>query len=317
MSAFSKEVEDALRILQDHPDFRVIHRLVPKDVFGVEEEGKRGTVLVIDSETTGLDPVEDVAFEIGFSRIEYSKRSGNLLRVLEKYEGQEDPGFPLSEEIVRITGADYEKEVKGKKFDDDRIIKAIESSDVVLAHNAFFDRNILEKRFPLLMSKPWMCSFYQGPWKELGIGSSKLDYLLTMVARRFHEGHRALADVDALTELLTHPSHELGKSIFSCILEKGRQPSHIVWAVGSPFETKDVLKKNGYKWSDGTLPNTFKAWNKSNVEDVDGELEFLRNNVYKGSAKVAVDVVGPVERFTNRQQSREMVDVPLRQSPRP
>lgn len=310
-------IQNALALLAAHPDYKIIKRFEPKEVYGVDDGSPKGTLMVLDSETTGLDHAEDVMFELGYVLVSYSKRTGNVLAVLGTYSGTEDPGYELSEETVRITGVNYELEVKGQKFDDEKVNADIARTDLVVAHNAEFDRKMSEKRFPTLESKPWVCSFKQGPWKAMGFGSSKLDYLLVMAGGLFHEAHRALVDAQALLHLLALPGIE-GKTVFGNILEIGRAPSYTVWANDSAFETKDLLKKNDYRWSDGLEIGKLKAWHKTGVVDPDAELKFLATEIYKRPTTIHIDLVDAHDNFSNRYTDRIKQEVvPIKSAPGP
>lgn len=307
----------AIALLEANPDYKVVSRFKTENVYSSEDNSPKGVLMVLDTETTGLDAETDVMFELGYVMVEYSKTTGNIHRVLDRYCGQQDPGFELSEETVKLTGVNYELEVKGKTFDREKIRADIDRSNLVVAHNANFDRKFAEKEFQEFEKKPWVCSFEQGPWKDMGIGSAKLDYLLIMVANKFHEAHRAQEDAEALLHLLALPGPN-NHSIFSYILEKGREPSYTVWAINSDFDKKDELKKNGYRWSDGSEPGKFKAWHKRGVVDADAEISFLQESIYKKPTQIQIDEMEASDNFSNRFTNREKFDiVPVRASPRP
>ena len=301
-------IANAVALLEAHPDFKIVSRFQTNDVYTADDDTPKGVLMVLDTETTGLDPEVDVVFELGYVMVEYSKTTGNIHRVLDRYCGQEDPGFELSEETVKITGVNYELEVKGKTLDRPKIQADIARTTLVLAHNAEFDRKMVEKIFPEFEKKPWMCSFVQGPWKEMGFGSSKLDYLLVMAANKFHEAHRALVDCEALLHLLATPGPD-NRSVFSHILEKGREPSYVIWANGSGFDTKDILKKNGYRWSDGSEPGKFKAWYKRGVTDPDAEIVFLQTSIYKRPETIYIDQIDAFDDFSTRTGLRDTCEI--------
>jgi len=48
--------------------------------------------------------------------------------------------------------------------------------------------------------------------------------------------------------VLRRPFGETGATALKVLLESAREPSLRVWATGSPFESKDVLKTRGYRW---------------------------------------------------------------------
>ena len=77
-------------------------------------------------------------------------------------------------------------------------------SDFILAHNAGFDRPMIEavpQVREVSASKIWTCSLKQVDWASLGFLSAKQELL--SVFHGFHySGHRALTDIDALANAL-------------------------------------------------------------------------------------------------------------------
>ena len=68
--------------------------------------------------------------------------------------------------------------LNGKSFNDDQIKRIADSSKLIIAHNAIFDRKFLENRFPFFNEKAWGCSLLsQVPWNDEGFASGKLEYL--------------------------------------------------------------------------------------------------------------------------------------------
>jgi DNA polymerase-3 subunit epsilon len=83
----------------------------------------------------------------------------------------------------------------------------------------------------------------------------------------------------------------------AALLDRARRPIVRLWAVGSPFDLKDVLKARGYRWSDGN-GGTPKAWWRDVEEDQLGaELQFLRADIYLND-----DVDLPTRRITARER---------------
>jgi DNA polymerase-3 subunit epsilon len=100
-----------------------------------------------------------------------------------------------------------------------------------------------------------------------------------MQAGWFHEGHRAVADVDAVIQLLRH-RFEDGRTALSVLSDKAAQPSWIIRAVGADFSVKDQLRARGYRWDAGR-----KVWWREVPDQERTREEFwLAANVYSGHA---------------------------------
>lgn len=302
------DVAQAIALLEKSGNFRLLRRFVPADACveaaSPEDEALARTVAVIDTETMGLDPKEDRILEIGYVLARFNPITGDIYRIVGRYNGLEDPGIPIPEHITTITGI-RDEDVAGKTFDEPRILADIAEADIVIAHNSPFDRAFLERRFPAFAQKWWACSLREGPWAQMGVPSSKLEFLAYAVGGVFYDAHRALVDAEILLHLLTLPAHD-GRKILAHILDASRKPTYRIWAVGAPIEKKHYLKKrNGYQWSDGTEPERpIKAWFKDGVLDLEGELEDLAVHVYAGPASVIVDRISGRERYTDRYTER-------------
>ena len=165
----------ALR-LEAHPDYRVLRRLDAAEVGDPLPGGAVSQAVVIDTETTGTDLAEDRVIELALVKFEYDRESGAVGRVLEVYDGLEDPGRPIPPEstaIHHITDA----MVAGKRLDEAAIERLLDGVGVVIAHMASFDRPFVERRLPGFASLPWACSLQEVPWDALGLGGRKLEYL--------------------------------------------------------------------------------------------------------------------------------------------
>lgn len=66
-------------------------------------------MLVLDTETTGLDHRQDKIIELAILCLEVDLASGLPVGAVSVYDGLEDPGRPLSEEVRLITGLSDDK----------------------------------------------------------------------------------------------------------------------------------------------------------------------------------------------------------------
>ena len=295
----------ALR-LEAHPDYRVLRRLDAAEVGDPLPGGAVSQAVVIDTETTGTDLAEDRVIELALVKFEYDRESGAVGRVLEVYDGLEDPGRPIPPEstaIHHITDA----MVAGKRLDEAAIERLLDGVGVVIAHMASFDRPFVERRLPGFASLPWACSLQEVPWDALGLGGRKLEYLAYRYGF-FYEGHRAEIDCRALLEVLRRPVPGQAEPVnaLKSLLESARVPSLRVWAIGSAYETKDVLKARGYRWESDR-----RVWfGEISVAEREAELAWLKDAVYGGkSSTVEVETVDARVRWSGRPGVVERVRV--------
>jgi len=232
--------------------------------------------IALDVETTGFDPRSEKIIELGIVPFTYDRQSGAILEVGEHVQYFEDPGKPIPPEIVELTGL-TDDDVRGKSIDEDRVKQVFDEADLVIAHNAGFDRPFVDQRLPFVQGKAWADSFSEIPWKAHGQECMKLGCLLKNHAGMFFTGHRAATDAEAILSLLATPFED-GTSPMLLLLESARLPSMRVAAYGSPFETKDILKARGYRWNAGD-----KVWWIDVPEAaLDDELAWLKDEVYGG-----------------------------------
>ena len=119
--------------------------------------------------------------------------------------------------------------------------------DLVIAQNASFDSEWIERRYPEVAGKPWACSLKDIDWQGLRVDARKLGGLLAEVAGFFNPRHRADADVAALVALLA-TMLPTGRTACSEMILTAQHPTIRITADGAPFEVKDRLKARGYRW---------------------------------------------------------------------
>ena len=302
MTQDHQEHERWAQALERSPNYRILRRLVPRLHY---EDVAPGTPLmkgvVLDTETTGLNSQQDRVIELGMLLFEFDPVSGVVHRVLEVFDELEDPGFPIPPEVTAIHHITDEM-VQGQRIDDARVERFLRDVQVVVAHNAAFDRPFVESRWRVFEQLAWACSVKDVPWKEEGFGSAKLEYLL-QTQGFFYEAHRAETDCHALLELLSRRLPQRQQPVLLSILETLNQAQFKLYALGSPFETKDLLKQRGYRWSP-----ELRCWTRllSTQEQLQEETQWLRRRVY-GERKAAVEIesLGGTIRYSQRGGQRE------------
>jgi len=284
-------------ILDADDEYRVLRRLRSRPTYSDDDGSEKLLGIYLDVECTGLDYRKDSIIELGMIRFEFS-REGKVFHILETFDEYEDPGIPIPDNITVLTGISDEM-VRGKQIDDEAVSKFIAEAGIVIAHNASFDRKFMEKRFPAFAEKSWGCSQREVPWREEGIESNKLEYIAYR-SGFFYEGHRADIDCLAGIEILSHPLPKSNQLPLTLLLENARKTTYVVWAIGSPFESKDRLKERGYRWNGGEDGRP-KSWYKE-VDQVDqaGEVEFLKSEIYQREIEPRIDKVTAFQRYSAR-----------------
>ena len=223
---------------------------------------------------------------------------GRIFDVCEALNELQEPRTPVSAEITRITGITNEM-VAGHQIDADKVAEVAGPAALIVAHNASFDRRFAERSFDIFSTKAWACSMTQVPWKDEQLDGLKLEFL-AMKSGFFYDAHRATTDCFAAIELLARPLPQSGTLALSTLLDEARQPTCRVWAEGSPYDFKDILKARGYRWNDGNDSQP-KSWYRDVSEvKLDEELSYLREEIYQREADVPVVKITAYDRFSGR-----------------
>ena len=292
-------LSEAERLLAGDSNYRVLRRVPAPGQWRLGEAGAQTRrAVLVDTETTGLDQDKDEVIELALLPFEYDFESGRIVSVDEAQalSAFREPSFPIPAEATRLHGVTNEA-VRGQSIDAERVKAIIEPAHLVIAHNAGFDRPMVEKLWPIFEDKHWACSFVDIDWKGEGVGSAKLDYLL-YAQGWFHDGHRALSDALATLFLLTLPLPQSKKLALASLLECARRPLRAVRAEETAFEQRAALKARGYRWDEGGGKRA-KAW-WILTTDPDAEIAWLRSEIYRDAGAISVVNAPPTRRYSAR-----------------
>jgi DNA polymerase-3 subunit epsilon len=253
--------------------------------------------IIVDVETTGLDCVKDEVIELGMVRFTYSA-ADEVTGLTGTFQGFNEPSIPISPEIVELTGITNEM-VAGQRVDAAALEEFVRDANVVIAHNAAFDRKFAERFWPMFAQKHWACSMAEVDWRKHGFAGANLGYLLAGCGL-FHEAHRAVDDCHAVLEILANPLPSTSVTALSALLARARQPSLRIWAENSPFDLKHVLKARGYRWSDGSDGSPRSWYIDVDEDEHPTEIEFLRAEIYQREMDIRTRSMTALERFSNR-----------------
>jgi DNA polymerase III subunit epsilon len=294
------DFEALARMLEAQPDYKVLRRLVPRGDFGPRPEPHDPAgvqrVLVLDTETTGLQQRSDKIIELALLWVQVDSASGLPFGPVEVFEGFEDPGMPIPAVARQVTGISDEM-VRGQRLDDAAVQALVARADLVVAHNAAFDRPFVEARFPCFADKAWACSFADIDWKSAGAGSSRLS-ALAQDQGWFYDAHRAQVDCHALLQVLARPVSADARTGLALLLAAAAAPSFRLRATAAPFESKDLLKERGYRWDAEARVWTCTLATPALLE---AELEWLKGAVYgRRSARLALEALDSRVRYSSR-----------------
>ena len=104
--------------LEASGDYRVVRKLQVRDPLPSPPAGAR-LGLVLDVETTGADLRGDEVIELAMVRFAYSAE-GEVLGVVDTFQGYHEPSRPISAEITALTGISAET-VAGHALDPEAV----------------------------------------------------------------------------------------------------------------------------------------------------------------------------------------------------
>jgi len=291
------DLERMANCLEQTGDYRVLRRLSVGNHFAQHQGEQLYHAIYLDLETTGLNPDIDDIIEIGMVPFSYGAQ-GQIFSVGEVFSKLRQPSTPLSPEVTKINGITNEM-VHGKNIMPDEVFDFAKQAGLIVAHNAKFDRVFLEKFSPQFSEKPWACSMEQVPWKEEGFDGNRLSHIAAEFGF-FYNAHRAIEDCLAGVEVLSRVLPISGESVLMNMLSSARKITKRIWAVGAPYDFKDILKARDYRWNDGNDAR-YKAWYLDvDPDNYEAEINFLESQIYKRKINIPVTEVSAIDRFSTR-----------------
>mgnify|MGYP005844401257 CR=1 FL=1 len=199
------------------------------------------TLLILDLETTGLDPESDRVIELG--AILYSVNHRCALQQLSTL-------FPVTdntaEHINRIPAAASQLCISPFLGALIAIFRDWErQADYLVAHNAKFDKQWFGQGVLPVISKPWLCTYDDFRWpkndKPVNLVQTALNHGIGV-----NQAHRALTDCQLISALFDRVDN------FEAVLEDAiaRSQEPFVYAIAevSRFR-KNQAKSRGFRWN--------------------------------------------------------------------
>jgi len=260
--------------------YRILRKLEPRPVATLIRPDFPLKAVILDTETTGLNHRKDEIIEIGAIAFTFNGQ-GEIGDVTGVYGGLQEPSVSIPAEITRLT-AITDAMVAGHVIDIQTLRALIDPADLIIAHNAGFDRPFCEAFSPIFTGKAWACSNTEVDWSSRGFEGTKLGYLIGQ-AGFFHDGHRAVDDCFALLEVLARVDDAQTSTAFAELHVASQRSRVRIFAENSPFDLKDHLKARGYRWSDGSEGRPKSWWIEVDEADLAAELHYLRTDIYRYS----------------------------------
>lgn len=179
----------------------------------------RCKAVVVDVETTGLNPWRDEVVEFAMVRFSFTLAGQIFEHSIQEYAGLREPSRPIPAAATRIHGLTMD-DVAGHLLDRGRITSMTREIDFFIAHNVSFDRPFVERLFPdLTRGKPWLCTMRGINWSKRGLASARLGDIAMHFRIPHENAHRALGDARTTFALLTLPGLQGGWA-FTEMLER-------------------------------------------------------------------------------------------------
>lgn len=273
----------------DPTQVRTLHRLVlPARCHDPGEAPIRFGVYV-DVETTGMDWARDAVVELALVPFTYTD-DGRVAEVLHE-EAQtylSAPDRALPPEVAARTGL-TDAALEGRHIDVAAANALIARADLVIAHNARFDRPFVERLVPAARERAWAFSRLEVPWYAEGCPSTTLDGLASHYGVYAPERHRALPDCETGLWLVAQRLPRSHRPVLAALLERVRTPTLRLWAVGAPPEARGVLRARGYRWMPVARAAIARSWWREVAPEMEAcERAWLTDNVYGPGAPAPI-----------------------------
>lgn len=157
------------------------------------------TGLLIDTETTGFGAADEL-IEIACILFSVSPINGHIV-VLDEYQSLREPGCKIPAAATKVHGLKM-ADVKGKRIDKRKLGDMLAAAELLVAHNASYDRRFVAPLLPEFAEATWYCSMNGISWKRKGYESKALENLIVQHGIERGRGHRAMDDARATLALL-------------------------------------------------------------------------------------------------------------------
>ena len=197
------------------------------------------TLLILDTETTGLNPSQGQCIEVGAILFAVSSRSV-LSQLSFLLPCQRNPAQPINGIAAAVTRLPQPLQPALQLFE-----ALLASADVVLAHNAAFDRQWFGIEPLPAIQRPWICSMEDIRWpaeRQLRPNPSVRDLALAYGVPVW-AAHRALTDCTYLAQVFERCDD------LENLLVAALEPRQLFKATVS-YAERHRAKEAGFRWND-------------------------------------------------------------------
>ena len=142
----TNNLKQLAEILSKSNEYRVTTKYQKPDCYNIADTSNKLIGVFLDIEATGLSYATDKMIELGMVKFEYTQ-DGRIFRLLDEFSGYQDPYIPIPVEITKLTGI-TDSMVKGHRINVEEVDSYLNNVDIIIAHNAQFDRTFFEMTFP-------------------------------------------------------------------------------------------------------------------------------------------------------------------------
>ena len=227
------------------------------------------TLLLLDTETTGLDARTATVVEIG--AVLWSIEHGCILATWSDLVTQSSND---AESINRIPSASLAAGITRDQALG-RLAAMVLRADAIVAHRAEFDSSFL----PEVTQRPWVCSKFDIEWPLSKIGDPLVRVALAHGVP-VTVAHRALTDCLLLARTFEAVHAAGGASKVRELLTRAMRPKTLVQAMVS-YDDREQAKAAGFAWE----PSTKRWTRRIAIEDVPALPFRTREIVEAGAAR--------------------------------
>ena len=297
-SHYKNELKEIINTNVNQSDWKLIRKLNLPKQYNEPSTGERKKGVVLDVEATGLSIGHDDVIQLALLPFEYEVPSGKILSIKkeEAFDGLREPRIPISTEASLITGITNEM-VINKKIESKDVENIINNTDLIIAHNASYDRPMVEQHWNCFKNVSWACTFKSIDWLQEGFSSAKLE-LLGVNYGWFYEGHDAFNDCEACLALLSETLPNRDSTVFSAVREYASNPTFLIKAIDAPYNKRNILRRKGYKWRPADQLNGKVWWTET--KNYEEEVKWLHEEIYNRKINIPIKQISALNRYSDR-----------------